>query len=578
LFFSFNQKEELRRIEKKKRIKKKKKEKKRSRKNQKSMKPIVCCQEKKREKFLSLLSPVLTLDKKNESARLFVSSGTIPPAFTIPTCSSSSGVDGFDSPAIFTSSSVDGKQVTIVSNSIIGINVSPGGIANIIISPAIFSLNDSGCATTAYLVFMTNNNNVTILGTAAGVESVFTFPQISVTTNISGTIQLFFCHDTTTSSCSLNPPVIGSPITVNNLLLVNVEFVSATSRAVVRTSKICQKETKQTKCKESKNKSSLAMDLLRFYGNDFYSAFPSRNVGIDSFDKGCCNQKCCSNKYRLKYCDTELPIVSVAQVPLNGIDILVPVDPECNGFNACDNGGNLPSNLVTMTVVNYGTGGNYLTVSIGLDGGPIFGGQSFSAWCTDVYHPINVGQTYTAELFCSLNSSWFAIARNLGVVLQQQNICMLNYILNQRIRYETVLGYTFGDVQTAIWRTIIGTGITDPSANPYTEGNVDLILADALANGQSYVPTLPSDVFGIFVAPVVTLPGGGNHIFAQLLIISVTVAMFPVPCASGNAENLLVPQLLLPFQQPPIVRGAGLPQVSPLIGGSAVPLGGPRPP
>ena len=116
---------------------------------------------------------------------------------------------------------------------------------------------------------------------------------------------------------------------------------------------------------------------------------------------------------------------------------------------------------------------------------------------------------------------------------------MLNYILNKvRIYENPPFNFTFGDIQTAIWQTIIGTGITNVSA-PFNPANVMFILNDALTNSQFYKPTAPTDAFAIFIAPVVN-----GMLSNQLLMLQVTVAQFPVPCASTGPSP--VPVLLPP--------------------------------
>jgi hypothetical protein len=97
-------------------------------------------------------------------------------------------------------------------------------------------------------------------------------------------------------------------------------------------------------------------------------------------------------------------------------------------------------------------------------------------------------------------------------------------------------------------QTIIGKGITDTTTAPFTLANVNFILDDGLANGQFYRPTLPTDSFAIFVAPV-SLSSSGvgpdtGTLQHQLLILQVTAAIFPVPCATSSLSP--VPVLKLP--------------------------------
>jgi hypothetical protein len=491
------------------------------------------CDEKVYYQVLTSSSEEKTTTSGLASLFMNSSSSISSPTFFIPVCTSMTRVAAIFNNGSTTSSSsllVDGKSSVTVINSgsrftSILITISPGTVANLTISPTIIVLSNSLCATTAELVFIpSSGGSAVVLDTQIGTEGVFTFPQIFLTLRVGGTIQLNFCGSVSTI-CSLSAAINNSP-SVNNIT-VSATFSLFTSKSILRA---FIPVNKKKSCEDRRRKSV-----------------------VKKLEK---KKKCCQKKEKEKE-KKKLKLVLISDILFNdivnniGVPIVITIDPNCNPLGACGSGvppGN-SSPLTSMTVTNYATGGTYLTVSINSDGGPNLTGHSFGTWCTDVYHTINIGGTYGVRLFCSLDASWFYIARNLGLTLQQQNINMLNYILNRVSFYESPpQNFTFGDVQTAILQTIIGKGITDTTTAPFTLANVNFILDDGLANGQFYRPTLPTDSFAIFVAPV-SLSSSGvgpdtGTLQHQLLILQVTAAIFPVPCATSSLSP--VPVLKLP--------------------------------
>ena len=132
---------------------------------------------------------------------------------------------------------------------------------------------------------------------------------------------------------------------------------------------------------------------------------------------------------------------------------------------------------------------------------------TFNGWCVDVERAIFLGADYDGTTYSTLSDF------PTDLVDRPENMDLINYIINQDYFEQ---GMSYGDIQLAIW-TLIDDTTTYPGA--YTQANVDAIVADALANGEGFVPSC-GDVVAIIVEPTVE---------AQTTIIE-----YPVPCVTGG--------------------------------------------
>jgi hypothetical protein len=157
------------------------------------------------------------------------------------------------------------------------------------------------------------------------------------------------------------------------------------------------------------------------------------------------------------------------------------------------------------------------TVQFSLDGGELDsyfdntlnGGVNgtYNGWCVDVERVIFLGADYDGTTYSTLSDF------PSDLVDHPENMGLINYIINQDYLAQ---GMSYGDIQLAIWLLVDDT-TTYPG--PYTKANVDAIVADALANGEGFVPSC-GDVVAIIVEPTVE---------AQTTIIE-----YPVPCVTGG--------------------------------------------
>lgn len=130
----------------------------------------------------------------------------------------------------------------------------------------------------------------------------------------------------------------------------------------------------------------------------------------------------------------------------------------------------------------------------------------YTAWCVDVDHAISIGTEYQGQAFSSLG------ALPAGVVDHPENMDLVNYVLNQDYLSQ---GMSYGDIQLAIWMLIDDT-TTEPG--PYTPGHAEAIVADALANGEGFVPSC-GDILAVVVVP---------EVIAQTTIIEYTLPCLEV--------------------------------------------------
>lgn len=123
--------------------------------------------------------------------------------------------------------------------------------------------------------------------------------------------------------------------------------------------------------------------------------------------------------------------------------------------------------------------------------GDSFLAGDYNAWCIDFYKILNDSQCLNADLVSLLDDS----VKN--AVYKPQNLGAVNWLLNQDFISQ---GYTFGEIQWAIWELI-----EDDSEKEYCclgdweESNGETIVAMALEN-LDFVPAC-DDLYGIAVLP-----------------------------------------------------------------------------
>lgn len=167
--------------------------------------------------------------------------------------------------------------------------------------------------------------------------------------------------------------------------------------------------------------------------------------------------------------------------------------------------------LVTWPGLDFGAP-SYFDVTV--SGGTMLDGM-YDGYCVDTDVGLANG-VYQANVY----SSYEELAS--GLVQFPENLDLINYIINQHyVGTPSPLGgtYTFGDVQRAIWELIEDGICGGCGTEPWTQAHVDEIVADALTNGEGFVPGC-GDVLVVMLGP---LPWG------QILIIDV-----PVPCVEAE--------------------------------------------
>ena len=121
-------------------------------------------------------------------------------------------------------------------------------------------------------------------------------------------------------------------------------------------------------------------------------------------------------------------------------------------------------------------------------------GKTFDDFCVDLDRSSANG-AQTGQVISSYDLD--RIYR-LGIIEQPANIPLINFIIN---KYYNKTDYTWSDVQKAIWTLIDDSPAV--SLGAYTQSKVDAIVADARANGATYVPVCSNDaLFAIFLIPM----------------------------------------------------------------------------
>ena len=172
------------------------------------------------------------------------------------------------------------------------------------------------------------------------------------------------------------------------------------------------------------------------------------------------------------------------------------------------------------------------------DGGNLDG--THDIWCIDTDRTItqNQGLIYKIFPFSSYDPN---ILDELIMITGDlddtyENLDLVNWILNQDFVGQ---GFTYGEVQKAIWELVDPTRIGQFSftLGPFDQANVDQITAAAIANGEGFVPSC-GELVGIVLIPhdwdPVTQTVGAKR---QILIIAL-----PVDCETAWAFGAKPPE------------------------------------
>lgn len=180
----------------------------------------------------------------------------------------------------------------------------------------------------------------------------------------------------------------------------------------------------------------------------------------------------------------------------------------------------IPDQLVNINVAFPG-GDSYFNSTISgagdLDG-------LYDGFCVDTSRTISPGSTYDAYLV----SSYEAAAADL--VDFPENLDLVNYVINQDYASQ---GYTYGDIQRAIWTLVDDTVLTS-GLGSWSQTRVDTILDEAFAFGEGFEPGC-DDVVALILNPV----NGNDVTSAQVTIAQVTFAAVGVECTPilGGTET-----------------------------------------
>lgn len=145
-------------------------------------------------------------------------------------------------------------------------------------------------------------------------------------------------------------------------------------------------------------------------------------------------------------------------------------------------------------------------------------------YCVDLANAISSNRDYCALMLSSYSNTLPSEIKNPG------NLDLANYVLNTYSIGDDINGtaITGGDIQRVMWKLVYGDLVNAGaySSGPSSDANVNYILADAEANGESFTP--PCDgVVGVILYPVDCTDEG---IAGQVLIGQVLVTEFPATC------------------------------------------------
>ena len=142
---------------------------------------------------------------------------------------------------------------------------------------------------------------------------------------------------------------------------------------------------------------------------------------------------------------------------------------------------------------------------------------TYLGWCVDALFHISRRTPYDAHAY-----STYDPALPPNILDKPDNLDLVNYLLNQDL---IGMGYTYGDIQRAIW-LLVDNEISEGGLGPWTQENVDAILAMTVGQ-DGFIPTC-DQVYGVIIVPF----DSQKDPAAQPVIIP-----RPVPCTPGGGEG-----------------------------------------
>jgi hypothetical protein len=167
--------------------------------------------------------------------------------------------------------------------------------------------------------------------------------------------------------------------------------------------------------------------------------------------------------------------------------------------------------------VSYPGGDSYFNTTIS---GDLTG--TFDGFCVDTSRSISSGPTYNSNLWSSYDPNF------PDVIGYEDEFDKVNYIINQDY---VAQGYTYGDVQRAIW-TVIVPKLSTSGLGSWSQSNVDTIVAEANANGEGFVPDCDGGVVAMVLQPV----NSTGKTKAQVTIIEVPIGAIDGVCPPPPEE------------------------------------------
>jgi hypothetical protein len=132
----------------------------------------------------------------------------------------------------------------------------------------------------------------------------------------------------------------------------------------------------------------------------------------------------------------------------------------------------------------------------------------FEDWCIDLGHVIYTNSWYAANMISSLTEDTMELPSWID---KPWNLPLVNYVLNQDYSAAFNGAIDWRDIQGAIWRLIdsqVGPDRVSGGSISWHDNHADYIVADALANGQDFLPGCENDVVGVILEPIVRYPSG----------------------------------------------------------------------
>jgi len=152
--------------------------------------------------------------------------------------------------------------------------------------------------------------------------------------------------------------------------------------------------------------------------------------------------------------------------------------------------------------------------SMAVTGGGAIDGV-YNSFCVDLDHSISPGKAYTVYSISSYSSNSALLAQ---LVDKPQNLDLVNYVLNTNF---ASLGATGTELQAAIWTLIDNKVVTNSGGGiSWKQSVVNAIVADAIANGEGFVPACGGKV-AILMYP-------GTNANTPLIKSQVTIGGIPL--------------------------------------------------